>query len=188
MSTLVKFVQRASNWNAARYEQKFDLDLTINLVQEELREYLSATDLVEQVDALCDICFIASGALWKLKLDFDEKTFDSFYNFYLLADLTIEEAVINVLHVARTYPGLYQHACTLHQLIAISFDLLSYKLASKEAAIKALLIIADSNDTKSTNIIPINAKYSEEGKGLNYTPPTAALTQLIAGIANETKH
>lgn len=188
MTTLAKFVQRASRWNADRYEQKFDLDLTINLVQEELKEYLSATDLVEQADALCDICFIASGALWKLKLEFDERTFDSFYNFYLLADFTIEEAIANVLHVARNYPGLYQHACTLHQLIAISFDLLSYKLASKEEALKALFIIADSNDTKSSKIIPINAKYSEEGKGLEYIPPTAALTQLIAGIANEVKH
>lgn len=188
MTTLTKFVERASKWNELRYKQEFNLDLTIKLIKEELGEYVKADDLVEQVDALCDICFVAAGALWKLNIKFDSATFDSFYNFYLLADLTIEESVINVLHVARNYPGLYQHACTLHQLIAISFDLLSYKLASKEDALKALFMIADSNDTKSANVIGINEKYSVDGKGLNYISPTAALTQLIAGIANEVKH
>lgn len=188
MTTLTKFTEQAANWNALRYEQKFDLSLTLDMIDEEMNEYNEAKDLVEQVDALCDICFIAAGALWKLNLKFDLQGFNSFFNFYQLEDLNYNQVVTNVFVVMHNYPGLYNHACALHQILASTFDMLSYKLASRDNAILALLCIANSNDTKSVKNIPVGAKYSEEGKGNEYVPPTAALTQLIAEIANEVKH
>lgn len=188
MKTLANFAVKAATWNAARYEQKFDYNFTYNLIKEELDEFSSATELVEQVDALADICFVAAGALWKMNLNFDQQTFESFYNFYMLDDAPIKESLTNALHVGLNFPGIYTHACTFHQTIATAFDILAYKLNSQEAAIEALHIIADSNSTKSVKNIPTGAKYSDEGKGSEYIPPTAALTQLIAGIANEIKH
>ncbi len=188
MNTIAKFVERAAKWNELRYEQKFDINLTAKLVKEELQEYVDAKDLVEQVDALCDICFIAAGALWKLNAKYDPETFSSVYNLYLLADIDIAVNISNIFYTAFNYPGHYIYACTLHQIMAASFDMLAYKMASQENAIEALFCVANSNDTKSAKIIPINAKYSEEGKGNEYVSPTAALTQLIAGIANEVKH
>ena len=188
MNTIVKFAERAAKWNELRYEQKFDINLTSDLVKEELQEYADAKDLVEQVDALCDICFIAAGALWKLNAKYDPETFSSFYNFYLLADIDYPSNITSIFYTAFNYPGQYTHACALHQILASSFDMLAYKMASQENAIEALFCIANSNDTKSAKIIPINAKYSEDGKGSECVPPTAALTKLIAGIANEVKH
>lgn len=188
MKKLSDFALQAAKWNELRYEQKFDLDLTLNLVKEELQEFVDAKDLVEQVDALCDICFIAAGAMWKLNTKFDPETFDSFFRFYMMNDMHIADALDNIRTVAVNFPGLHTHACSLHQIFAAAFDLLSYKCASIENATKTLFIIADSNDTKSTTKIPDGEKYSQDGKGSAYVPPTAALTQLIAGIANEVKH
>lgn len=188
MKTLAKFVEAASVWNALRYEQEFDLDLSIEMLKEELEEYLKATVLVEQVDALCDICFIAAGALWKLRAKYNNETFNSFYNFYMLADIDYMDATNNQIQVMRNYPGYYTTACCLHQILAATFDLLSYKLSSQEAALDALFCIVESNNTKSVKNIPTGAKYSSEGKGSEYVSPTAALIKLIAGILNETKH
>lgn len=188
MNTIAKFAKRASKWNELRYEQKFDLNLTATMIKEEVQEYKDAKDLVEQVDALCDICFIAAGALWKLNAKFDNETFNSFYSFYLLADIDYTDTLANIFDVMANYLGYYVYACSLHQILASSFDMLAYKMASQENAIEALFCIADSNDTKAVTKIATNAKYSEEGKGSEYVAPTAALTQLIAGIANEVKH
>lgn len=182
MSTLARFTEAAAMWNSLRYKQEFNLELTLALIKEELAEYEKAEDLVEQVDALCDICFIAAGALWKLDSKLDVKTFESFYSFYQLQDIHITEAINHIVAVARNFPGRYLDIVSMHQVLACAFDLLSYKLADKTNAIKALLIISESNSTKSTKTIPTGEKYSSEGKGLEYVAPTAALIQLIAGI------
>jgi len=188
MTTLAKFIQAAADWNKIRYEQKFDLNLTLALIEEEVSEFKVAKDLVEQVDALCDICFIAAGALWKLGYPFEEKTFTSFFNLYQQMDVHFTDTLLNVKSTMLNFPGAYIYVCSLHQVLATTFDSLSYKLGSQDSAIKALFIIAESNNTKTAKVIPIDAKYSKDGKGDSYVAPTAALTQLVGNIANEIKH
>ena len=66
---MINLINRICNWNAARYEQKFDHNLAFRLLDEELNEFLEASkqnNKVEQVDALVDIIYVAIGALWKL--------------------------------------------------------------------------------------------------------------------------
>ena len=66
---MINLINRICDWNAARYEQDFNHNLAFRLLNEELNEFMSASqqiNRVEQVDALVDIIYVAIGALWKL--------------------------------------------------------------------------------------------------------------------------
>jgi len=71
----IDIIQRVIEWNAARYEQEYDDILTNSLLESEILELDQADrdgacgNIVDQVDALGDIIYVAIGAMWKLGLD-----------------------------------------------------------------------------------------------------------------------
>jgi hypothetical protein len=64
----MSFIRRITAWNKARYEQKYDHDLSSELLQEELIEFFEAKNDVDKLDALVDMIYIAVGAMWKMGL------------------------------------------------------------------------------------------------------------------------
>ncbi len=182
------FNARVCAWNALRYEQQFDLDLTIGMIQEEVDEFQGAIEIADHIDALADIIYIATGAIWKLNIPFDETTITGFKNYYLHEDTSIVQVVPQLCNIMRNFQGKLQLAVMLHQIIAVCFDYMHFILIGESAVYKVFAIVCDSNDTKSVKNIPTGAKYSSEGKGQEYVPPEARLNQLILELTNETKH
>lgn len=67
-----KFIERVISWNSKRYSQIFSSALTFSLLDEENLELLDAEQAVDKVDALVDIIYVATGALWKLGLNAEQ--------------------------------------------------------------------------------------------------------------------
>ena len=63
------FISRVIEWNNARYEPILNIALTNELLKEEVREFNEATTLVDTLDALVDIIYVATGAMAKMDLN-----------------------------------------------------------------------------------------------------------------------
>ncbi len=74
----MNITKRVIKWNSARYEQEHDNQLTEELLRSEVEEFVLASytgpqgDLIDQIDALCDIVYVALGAMWKLGLSAEQ--------------------------------------------------------------------------------------------------------------------
>ena len=65
----MNWFSRVSTWNRERQNLDYDSDLEIRMLKEELKEYIDGVyirDKVEQIDAICDILFVALGTLAKM--------------------------------------------------------------------------------------------------------------------------
>ncbi|MBD3841940.1 MAG: hypothetical protein IE909_08655 [Campylobacterales bacterium] len=60
------FVEEVCDWNEARYNVDYDKNLEYRMLTEELLEYFNAKNIVDEADALADLCFVAIGSLYKL--------------------------------------------------------------------------------------------------------------------------
>ena len=65
---MVDFVMSTALWYVDRMEQEKSDCLTIELLHEELQEFVDAENDVEELDALCDLVFVCIGAMWKMGL------------------------------------------------------------------------------------------------------------------------
>ena len=66
-------IQRVVDWNSARYPQVYNHQLQVSLLTEEVQELAEAQESpVDTLDALCDITYVAIGAMWKLGLSPDQ--------------------------------------------------------------------------------------------------------------------
>lgn len=63
------FISRICEWNAKRYKQEYNKELTYSLLKEEVNELADSETDVDTLDALVDIVYVAIGAMWKLGLD-----------------------------------------------------------------------------------------------------------------------
>ena len=59
-------IERVSSWNYVRDNVEYNPDLEYDMLFEELEEYGVAREEVDQLDALCDIIFVAVGGMYKL--------------------------------------------------------------------------------------------------------------------------
>lgn len=63
---------RIVEWNEARYKQINCKSLTLELLVEEVREFGSAEAEVDELDALIDIIYVATGGMWKMGLNLSQ--------------------------------------------------------------------------------------------------------------------
>lgn len=157
--------KRVSKWNAERYEQVNDVQLSINLVTEELLEY--SEDPIEQLDALCDMVYVAMGIIWKCGEDLED-----------LLPINSEEPLLSISPVLKLW-----QAQTIDSTVAAKLIIrLCYSQASNLGYTSddfeaALLVVCDSNDTKEVKRVASNVK-ANISKGSTYVPPTAGLTAI----------
>ena len=153
--SVVYCIERVINWNSARYEQIFNLELTSKLLQEELDEFLVATTEVDQLDALMDIAYVAIGAMWKLGCDAEE-----------IAEHICYESIQNKAIMPYV------------KLVNFAFETASYMLDMEPPeVISAFLVVCDSNDTKAIKKTSPNVKANID-KGAGFVRPEPTL-QLI---------
>lgn len=62
-------IKKITTWNSKRYNQEYSKKLTESLLTEEIQEFLNSKNETDQLDALCDIIYVAIGAMWKIGLN-----------------------------------------------------------------------------------------------------------------------
>lgn len=177
MQTVFK---RVADWNAARYEQEYNHQLTLDLLREEYKEWLEANSSVEELDALCDITYVALGAMWKLGLDLEDNMLEQAVDEILAAveDTDDEPAYLIAGYLDKVSYGKDVRPYFLYQiLLAANTQMLGFGFTLEQTR-AAMHIVCDSNDSKSVKKTEANVKANLD-KGEYYKPPTAGLTKLL---------
>jgi len=186
MQNGVPVSQRVINWNAARYEQEYSYQLSVKLLLEEMEELYEAVTVVDKLDAIGDICFVAIGVLWKLGFT-REQIFDIMY-VRDLRKVTMLEAhdwqielqsysfdIINH-HLEGAWPGFN---LAVYSLFITALGALR-GLGMQHYFYAILYAICDSNDTKEIKgKVAANIK-ANVNKGDGYVGPEAKLMELYA--------
>lgn len=176
--------KRAIDWNKARYKQEFDYDLAVKLLLEETEELYKANSIIEKLDAIGDITFVAIGVLWKLGFS-DQQIYDIFYSANM-TKMTLEDAhhwMMNVQilsmdiidhEVKAAWPGV---VLTLYSVFNTCIGAI-HGLGLQNIYYDVVHAICDSNDTKIiTPNTPAHIK-ANINKGSNFIPPEAKLLEL----------
>ena len=166
-------VKRVIDWNSARYDQQYDHELATKLIEEEFNEWLDANTPVQELDALCDIVYVAIGALWKINATWGEEQLQESFEkrehiFYVAMHLSMMkhatmEASVYVDIIACAYSQMYTMGLTGEQAIA------------------SMLAVCDSNDSKAVQKTLFNVKTNID-KGPDYFPPTKALESILCQL------
>lgn len=161
--SLQRIFNRVAEWNGERYPREYNHELTIALLDEELQELDDATTAVDKLDALCDIVYVAYGALWKLEVN----------------NLTLGRHKTLAFYIEGLKTGVYEQELTAIANAAI--EMMAAKLNLRESRIlKALCIVCDSNDSKTVDKAEPHIKASKN-KGEGFIAPEPRLKRLLKG-------
>lgn len=183
--------ERAAVWNSLRYEQEYNHQLAASLFFEELIEFYDAEETVEQVDAMCDMVFVAMGILWKLKPDEEQLEVAMQEGMQVAAKLVDTGAFAPIFHVSSAFSA-FQHDdnVPLGGGIATCIFLIMSQFASMgfdaDKTMEALIIVCNSNDTKRVERVSSDVKASKD-KGTYFVPPEPKLKKLLERL-NESLH
>ena len=174
--------QRVAAWNAKRYDRTYNHELTMNLLYEEFNEgFEEGITPVQVVDAWCDLTYVAFGGLWKLDLTDEEvhsvlmEGFRDAANLITAAVIDAPASTAGVLHQLK-HENEYPVALGLATVIALSFMQLTY--LTSDQAIEAIMIVCDSNDTKSVQKTASDVKANID-KGNFFVAPEPRLQALL---------
>lgn len=178
-----RVLQRVGAWNAARYEQEHSLPLTVSLLREEQREWLEAKEPVDKLDALCDLIYVAIGAMWKLNVQTQDMN---------NAQAQAVQVVQNQIECNELFPAMYNStyidvlefdhdypmAMSLQLIITSSLTEMTGMGLDSEQCVEALLIVCDANDSKTIKKTDVNTKANVD-KGPYFKAPELRLTALL---------
>lgn len=174
---------RVCAWNEARYKREYDKKLTISLLREEYKEYLEATTEVDQLDALCDLVYVAMGGLWKAGVpDVTQQIHAD--NASRILEVLVNEGEINPVYFIGTYLDVYEHldnypcALTMHSIITAACTQMTGLMLTLEQCEEAMLIVCDSNDSKAVKRTASNVKANVD-KGEGFIAPEPRLKELL---------
>lgn len=180
-------IQRVIDWNALRYDQVYDKALQYELLSEEIEELNDAPTFIDRIDALCDIYFVAIGAMWKLGINpeeylANENTFK--INQFVIKSGRDASLTVDIVELKSELAEM-QEASSVHYLafclsrIIRYVIVIMYKLGlTMEQIEKSILIVCDSNDTKTVKKTPSHIKANVD-KGVGFIPPESALKELL---------
>ena len=188
-------------WNAARYEQEFNLKLANKLLTEEYRdEWLPAfrklhagvrslENEVECLDALADITYVAMGVCWKAGCDWEAIS---------LAQYRVLDAQANAMCIwPQLSPGFFIgglidsfnfdmeqgvydtmamiiNACTAEAMYTLGL--------TEEQFTEAMLVVCNSNNSKSVKRVASDVKANAGDKGPFYVSPKLGLTKIMEQV------
>lgn len=169
-------------WSAARYEQEYDHNLTIALINEEVNEFAEALvngSIIGQMDGAADIFFVAIGALWKTGLSEDEirEVLDDVEWRYVPPPMSISIWLATI--AAEDLNGI-RFVLTVAALSA--FKALEQIGFSSDYAVYIISAICRSNNTKA--IVKTNSNVKANiAKGDDYVSPEAELNQILKELS-----
>jgi len=175
--------QRVSKWNAARYDRVHNLPLTASLLKEELTEYLDADEEVHQLDGLCDLIYVALGALWKHNVDDnvmneDMQTAGEMTHALLQTNTLMPIYFIGSFIQAMEHDLEFPETLALHMIISLAMIQMQAMGLSLEDSYEALTAVCDSNDSKTIEKTAPDVKANKD-KGAYFVPPEPKLQQIL---------
>lgn len=182
MLTITDAFTRVAYWNQARYPRTYNKELQLKLLREELEEYTTAQDLVESMDAVADVCYVALGGLWKMGHYFDAwymaRTYGQVKEYL---DNRATDVVNNALLriTAEEVMEDSDQEELQYWLIACMFYEAEQRGVPQSKTLECLLAVCDSNDTKEIKATPADQK-ANVVKGSTYVPPTDALKAILS--------
>jgi hypothetical protein len=187
----MSIVKKCVAWNAARYNQEFNYTLSNSLLQEEIRELLSAKTEVDVLDAIGDIVFVAIGVLWKL--GFREEKLENYFYSRDLRTASKEDInkVMNYIldDIIKTLPsdlpsdlGFNSASCAYLACMSVfvicmnKLDILNLQ----HCFYTIVDAICNSNNTKVVSVTKTSAAIKANiVKGVKYIPPTEDLLNIL---------
>lgn len=179
---------RIALWNSRRYDREYDAELAFNLIKEELQEYLDAETEVDRLDALCDITYVAMGMHWKANLSMQtlhETEQDALINAqHLMLDADRCGESIIALTLQELSKASFENvgiliAYTTNSLLAIcALAARDYLRLTQQQFKDAMLVVCDSNDSKSVTKTASNVKANKD-KGQYFIPPEHRLQIIL---------
>lgn len=184
---MISIYERVAKWNSLRYERVYDKDLTLALLIEELNEAQTAATFIDHVDGLCDIIYVAYGAIWKLGTAHKQR--HEYYNgtFDLIKNVPcnfVEPVEYISAYVAALTRDDADDLAILYSIIHLATSQMSKIGIDQATGMQCLYAVCDSNDSKSVQKTASDVKANQD-KGPCYKPP--ALEPLLAHLM-ETKH
>lgn len=176
--------ERVVAWNSARYDQEYNHELTCNLLGEEFFEWTDAETLVDKLDALCDLIYVAMGAMWKADIDPNNKEFQE----HMMQRITAFAQANLVSPMALIAGALFDMAnnyLTLEESLTIIINACTAEMQnmglSSDQCVAALLIVCNANDTKTVSKTASDIKANTD-KGPNFVGPEKRLAKLLEDV------
>lgn len=181
--------ERVANWNSKRYDRKYDHKLSVALLEEELQEYFDANTLVDQLDAMCDVVYVAMGILWKIDVDNETLEYNAMESHSHMADLlktnTFEPVYFAYAVLQQyKYDNDYPVALAAQMMITLCMTQMNAMGLSTLDSLEALLVVCDSNDSKSIKKTAAHLKANDGDKGVYFVPPEPRLKAILAKVEN----
>ena len=176
---------RVAKWNALRYVQEYNHELAVKLLREEQREWMEADNLVDRVHELCDVVFVAFGVMWKLEQEIAPEAANRCFEIVDEASVvfgdpaTLCSATIDCLE--RSDNVDLQLSYALATALFAQAQMLDYGLTFDQI-IECMLVLCDSNDSKTVKLTESHVKANSGDKGSYYKSPVpgiAAIVELI---------
>lgn len=188
MSDLQTVFERVANWNAQRYERVYNQNLAVSLLREEYNEWRLDPLPVQKLDGLCDLVYVALGVIWKANIDRalvqmaqerSLETADALVSAWELNPAYFIGSIIDVLEVEGDYPveQAMMNIVSLATAQAFSMGLTYLQW------IEALLIVCDSNDSKSVKKVAADIKANAGDKGPGFIDPAPRLLDILAKVS-----
>lgn len=185
MAELQTVFNRVANWNEQRYERQYNQNLAVSLLREEYNEWRLDTIPVKKLDGLCDVVYVALGVIWKANIDNtligmaqqrSLATVDAIVNAFELNPAYFINSIIDVLETEEDYPveQAMMNIISLATAQAMSMGL------SQDQFIEALLVVCDSNDSKSVKKVASDVKANAGDKGALFIAPEPRLQAILA--------
>ena len=181
---LGQIFKRVADWNSKRYDRKYDHNLSVNLLKEELEEYFDANTLVDQLDALCDMTYVAMGILWKINVENDTLEYNAEESHAQVARL-LTTNTLEPIYLVTSVLAQYEHdndyptALAAQMIITLCMTQMSAIGLEPVESLEALLVVCDSNDSKSIKKTAAHLKANDGDKGVYFVPPEPKLLQII---------
>jgi len=174
------------NWNSLRYARDYNHELSVDLLKEELQEYFDADTDVDRLDALCDVVYVALGVIWKLDVaneaivNSESKAHNAVIRMLNNTD-SFEPVEISSMVLSRfsNTKVVSSHIHNIQMLITLSFAQANYNGLTSEEFVEALLVVCDSNDSKSIKKTDSHIKANAGDKGAYFVPPEPRLQAII---------
>lgn len=184
MNSLTDVYLRVAAWNHLRYDQVYDQNLAVALLREEYNEWRLDTLPVKKLDGLCDVVYVALGVIWKADIDAtmigiaqqrSYQTVDAIVNAFELNPAYFINSIIDVLETENDYPveQAMMNIIALATAQALSMGL------TQDQFIDALLVVCDSNDSKSVKKVAANIKANAGDKGAGFIAPEPRLLAIL---------
>lgn len=165
---------RVGEWNAARYQRVYHHPLQVRLLIEEWTEYLEAKEEVDQLDALCDMTYVALGGIWKMnKVTTEERALSSILAAEAEQGRELDLAMQRF--VATQAPAL-DHWFVIRCVFREARRVLRL---NSDQLLRAMHVVCDANDSKSVKKTDPTKKANDGDKGANFISPEPRLQEIL---------